>query len=106
MQNPFKDGEAVLTKIKSKEVQATVTKTWKNEVEVRTADGALLWRTIYTVWRSGEAPLQRQISKGTTASEAESTSGDASPRSSSVARGKKSQKRQSRSSKSSHKGQR
>ncbi len=60
MQNPFKDGDAVLTKGKGSEVQATVRKTWNNEVQVKTVDGDLLWRTIYTVWRAGEAPLKRE----------------------------------------------
>jgi hypothetical protein len=60
MQNPFKAGDIVLTKLKGKEVQAAVSKIWKNEVQVKTADGELLWRTMYTVWRPGEAPLARE----------------------------------------------
>jgi hypothetical protein len=60
MQNPFKVGEPVLTKLKTKEVEAVITQVWKNEVQVRTVDGDLLWRTMYTVWRRGEAPLSRQ----------------------------------------------
>jgi hypothetical protein len=60
MQNPFKKGEAVLTKVKRSVVEATVTQTWKNEVQVKSAAGDLLWRTIYTVWRAGEAPLTRE----------------------------------------------
>jgi hypothetical protein len=60
MQNPFKTGDIVLTRLKGKEVQAAVSKIWKNEVQVKTADGDLLWRTMYTVWRAGEAPLRRE----------------------------------------------
>ncbi len=61
MQNPFKAGEAVMTKVKGKHVLASVTKTWQNEVQVKTGDGDLLWRTVYTVWRSGEEPLKRTL---------------------------------------------
>jgi len=60
MQNPFKTGDMVLTKLKGKEVQAAVSKIWKNEVQVKTAEGDLLWRTMYTVWHAGEAPLIRE----------------------------------------------
>lgn len=59
MTNPFKTGDIVLTKLKGKEVQAAVSKIWKNEVQVKTPEGELLWRTMYTVWRAGEAPLTR-----------------------------------------------
>jgi hypothetical protein len=61
MQNPFKAGEAVMTKVTGKQVLASVTKTWQNEVQVKTAEGDLLWRTVYTVWRSGEEPLKRTL---------------------------------------------
>lgn len=60
MENPFKKDDAVLTKVKQREVQATITKVWKNEVQVKTADGDLLWRTMYTVWRASEEPLTRE----------------------------------------------
>ena len=59
MQNPFKTGDIVLTKLKGKEIQAAVSQIWKNEVQVKTAEGELLWRTMYTVWRPGTAPLER-----------------------------------------------
>lgn len=49
----------MLTKLKGKEIQAAVSKIWKNEVQVKTAEGELLWRTMYTVWRPGAAPLAR-----------------------------------------------
>jgi hypothetical protein len=60
MQNPFKTGDIVLTKLKGKEIQAAVSKIWKNEVQVKTTEGDLLWRTMYTVWRPGESPLARE----------------------------------------------
>jgi hypothetical protein len=59
MQNPFKTGDIVLTKLKGKEIQAAVSKIWKNEVQVETTEGELLSRTMYTVWHSGAAPLAR-----------------------------------------------
>lgn len=59
VQNPFKLEDKVRTKVKGIEVEATVTKTWQQEVQVRTAEG-LLWRSIYTVWRPGFAPLTRE----------------------------------------------
>jgi hypothetical protein len=59
MQNPFKTGDIVLTKLKGKEIQAAVSKFWKNEVQVKTTEGELLWRTMYTVWHPGAAPLAR-----------------------------------------------
>jgi hypothetical protein len=59
MQNPFKTGDIVLTKLKGKEIQAAISKIWKNEVQVKTTEGELLWRTMYTVWHPGAAPLAR-----------------------------------------------
>jgi hypothetical protein len=59
MQNPFKTGDIVLTKLKGKEIQAAVSKIWQNEVQVKTTEGELLWRTMYTVWHPGAAPLAR-----------------------------------------------
>jgi hypothetical protein len=59
MQNPFKTGDIVLTKLKGKEIQAAVSKIWKNEVQVKTTEGELLWRSMYTVWRPGTAPMPR-----------------------------------------------
>jgi hypothetical protein len=61
MQNPFKTGDIVLTKLKGKEIQAAVSKIWKNEVQVKTTEGELLWRTMYTVWRPDTAPLARPV---------------------------------------------
>jgi len=60
VKNPFKIGEKVLTKVAGNEVDAVVTKLWQNEVQVRTADNEIRWRTMYTVWRAGEAPLTRE----------------------------------------------
>jgi hypothetical protein len=78
MQNPFKTGDIVLTKLKGKEIQAAVSKIWKNEVQVKTAEGELLWRTMYTVWRAGEAPLTREQKNGKSA--ASSASINAAPK--------------------------
>jgi hypothetical protein len=44
MQNPFKTGDIVPTKLKGKEIQAAVSKIWKNEVQVKTTEGELLWQ--------------------------------------------------------------
>ncbi len=60
MQNPFKKADAVLTRFKSVVVEATVTQTWNNEVQVKTTTGDVLWRTMYTVWHAGSEPLKRQ----------------------------------------------
>ncbi len=60
MQNPFTIDDIVLTKVKGKPVEATVVQTWKGEVQVKTATGDLLWRSMYTVWRAGEEPLRRE----------------------------------------------
>jgi hypothetical protein len=69
MQNPFKTGDIVLTKLKGKEIQAAVSKIWKNEVQVKITEGELLWRTMYTVWRSGVAPLARPVKSPTIAAQ-------------------------------------
>lgn len=61
MENPFQAGASVMTKVKGKEVSATVVKTWKTEVQVKTADNELLWRTMYTVWAAGQPPMARPI---------------------------------------------
>ena len=50
MENPFKAGDVVLTAIKKSEVEVTVKQVWNREVQVKTADGKLLWRTMKTVW--------------------------------------------------------
>lgn len=47
--NEFKPDDKVLTKVKGVEVGAVVRLVWNNEVQVRTADGALRWRTTRTV---------------------------------------------------------
>ena len=49
MENPFKVGDAVLTVVKKSEVNAMVKQVWNREVQVKTADGKLLWRTMHTV---------------------------------------------------------
>lgn len=59
MKNPFKVGDKVLTKVRGSEVEGIVTKLWQNEVQVRTPDNELRWRSVYTVWYPGAAPLVR-----------------------------------------------
>ena len=49
MNNPFKAGDKVLTKVKGQPVEALVNQVWNDEVQVRTADKKLLWRTVKTV---------------------------------------------------------
>ena len=49
MDNPFSPGDKVLIMRKGDEIEATVRATWKHEVQVRVADGELLWRTVSTV---------------------------------------------------------
>ncbi len=40
---------------KGVEIEATVRTTWNHEVQVRTIDGELLWRTVKTAWLVTEA---------------------------------------------------
>jgi hypothetical protein len=49
MDNPFKPDDKVLTHRKGVEIEATVRTIWNHEVQVRAADGDLLWRTVKTV---------------------------------------------------------
>lgn len=60
MKNPFKVGQTVKTNVGDTEVDAVVTKVWQNEVQVRTPDNELRWRSMYTVWYPGAAPIARQ----------------------------------------------
>ena len=59
MKNPYRADDAVITMVKGKKIEALVIQTWNNEVQVKTVDGDLLWRTMYTVWYPGEEPLER-----------------------------------------------
>jgi hypothetical protein len=59
--NPFKVGDKVVTKVQGAEVEAVVTKLWQNELQVRTPDKELRWRTMYTVWYPGGSPLARPV---------------------------------------------
>jgi len=63
MDNPFKVGDAVLTVVKKSEVEATVKQVWNREVQVKTADGKLLWRTMHTVRNPGVAFIPK-LSQG------------------------------------------
>ena len=49
--NPHAKGDKVTTKLggKGKDVEAEVVAVWKDEVQVKTPDGELRWRTIRTV---------------------------------------------------------
>ncbi len=49
--NPYAKGDKVLTKLggKGEDVEAEVVAVWKDEVQVKTPDGELRWRTIRTV---------------------------------------------------------
>jgi hypothetical protein len=49
MENTFKAGDQVLTKVKGQQVEAVVNQVYHQEVQVRTADKRLLWRTVKTV---------------------------------------------------------
>jgi len=49
MENPFKTGDKVLTKVKGQPVEAVVHQVYNQEVQVRTANKILLWRTVKTV---------------------------------------------------------
>jgi hypothetical protein len=60
VKNPFKIGEKVRTKVYGNEVGAVVTALWQNEVQVRTDDGELRWRTMFTIWYPGCVPLQQE----------------------------------------------
>ena len=59
MDNPFKPDEKVVTKVKGADVEATVAQVFNNEVQVKTADGKLLWRTMHTVWSPGSTPIPK-----------------------------------------------
>ncbi len=49
MSNPFKAEDKVLIKVKGQQIEATVTQVWNQEVQVRTPEKKLLWRTVKTV---------------------------------------------------------
>ena len=73
MENPFKVGDKVVTKVQGAEVEAVVTKLWQNELQVRTPDKELRWRTMYTVWYPGGSPLARPVKQTATADAKAST---------------------------------
>ena len=50
--NPFKLGNKVIAKFMGAEVEVPVTQIHNDEVQIRTADGVLRWRTMRTVWLS------------------------------------------------------
>jgi hypothetical protein len=59
VENPFKPNDAVMTLIKGTKVKVSVRQVWKREVQVKTADGTLLWRTMHTVWFPGSKPIPK-----------------------------------------------
>jgi hypothetical protein len=73
VKNPFKVGEKVITKVGGKDAEAVVTKLWQNEVQVRTPDNELRWRTVYTVWYPGASPMKRQGSEAANSSKPSTT---------------------------------
>ena len=56
MNNPFKAGDIVTTKIKGQQVEAKVNQVYNQEVQVRTTDNKLLWRPVKTVTLLRAAP--------------------------------------------------
>lgn len=80
MANPFKPDDKVLILRKGLEIEATVRSTWNHEVQVRTADGDLLWRTVKTI--RGVIPPDTPASENQTPMSevlAEATPGETSP---------------------------
>ena len=47
--NPYQKGDRVKTACKGVDVETEVTAVFKDEVQVRTPDGELRWRTVRTV---------------------------------------------------------
>ncbi len=66
--NPYAKGDKVLTKLggKGEDVEAEVVAVWKDEVQVKTPDGELRWRTIRTV-----QPVVAQVTAQKSADKAE-----------------------------------
>jgi len=48
--NPFAPGNKVITKFMGTEVEVPVIQVYNREVQIRTADKVLRWRTCKTVW--------------------------------------------------------
>ncbi|MBB5036167.1 prolipoprotein diacylglyceryl transferase [Prosthecobacter dejongeii] len=74
MDNPFKPGDKVLIMRKGVELEATVRTTFNHEVQVRVADGELLWRTVKTarlIAASAESPEVPQASQEPSSHEAD-----------------------------------
>lgn len=78
MVNPFKPDDKVLILRKGIEIEATVRTTFNHEVQVRTADGELLWRTVKTI-RSVIAPEPEQPADTPEGSESHSVVAPADP---------------------------
>ena len=54
--NTYQKGDRVKTACKGAEAEAEVTAIYKDEVQVRTPDGELRWRTVRTVQSTTAAP--------------------------------------------------
>lgn len=78
MVNPFQPGDKVLILRKGVEMEATVRSTWNHEVQVRVADGELLWRTVNT------AKLIAQAAPETAPADEEAPPSDTPPETPSV----------------------
>ena len=78
MVNPFKPDDKVLILRKGIEIEATVRTTFNHEVQVRTAYGELLWRTVKTIW-SVMAPEPEQPADTPEGSESHSVVPHADP---------------------------
>ncbi len=65
--NPYQKGDRVKTQCKGNEVEAEVTAVFKDEVQVRTPDGELRWRTVRTVISAQTADRQPNNAPDSTA---------------------------------------
>lgn len=68
--NPYKPDDKVFTKVKGEDVEGIVRLIYNNEVQVRTPDGLLRWRTVDTV-RSATATESAPSSGAATATPAD-----------------------------------
>lgn len=62
--NPYRKGDKVKTKCKGEEVDAEVTVVFEDEVQVRTPDGELRWRTVRTVTAGATTPVPEARAEG------------------------------------------
>ena len=86
MNNPFKKGDKVTIKLKGQVVEATVSQTWNEEVQVRTPDNKLLWRVPKTVTLVEAAPAGDPAAAATEPKPSKTEAGNASPSANAVTR--------------------